>query len=566
MASVHRITTSLLSVLFLLVLFSGFGYCAGTPDRPDKALFYPDEVQLSVSVEAEALALPSGGHGFVVALPEGALADTFMLSIDDMPAQGYYWPGKTEKEAILALLGKQVPNFAGLPENERNPERRALLEKQLPLAAEAARAEGDLKATQMRLNLLKKSFDTYGGQEGKNISPAEEAGRLFDLFGNEYARLQKDLLLQQKALADTKDLLARAQKELSDFDRFHGGEVVVIPYDKDGRQKLHYSYVLPASCEISYRLDARPDKGEFSVSQDVAFRQNSGFSWKNVDLYVSTVRRDKTLRPLNINPWEIRLVARPKPAAKYEMAQGNMAMMDAEVAPQAMSPQPAKLKKARAMAAAPVLQERGTYRVWSLGSRTIAHGAPVNLSLASDVYPAKFRYTLRPISSPKGFLTADIDLPNPLELPPGMAQFSVDGGVMGRQAFSFDGNKGSIFFGSDPQVTAIMKEIRQTSGEQGFFSKEQTRAWQWEITVKSTRPKPVVAVLEDPAPFSKEEIVNLIIQSTPRPEEMVNDPDDGGARIYQWTLNLNPGEPVLVKHHVQMVAPVTPDKALIPGR
>ena len=191
---------------------------------------------------------------------------------------------------------------------------------------------------------------------------------------------------------------------------------------------------------------------------------------------------------------------------------------------------------------------------------------PVHLSLASDVYKAEYYYTLRPVSSPKGFLTADLNLPAALELPPGTAQFSVDGAVMGRQNFSFNGDRGTIFFGSDAQVTASMKDMQQTSGEQGFFSKEQTRSWHWQITVKNTRPKPVNIVLEDPAPVTRNENVNIIAQSTPRPEEIVNEPRFGGARIYQWKATLPPGESLVIKHQIQVIAPLLPDTVIAPGR
>ena len=555
------------AIVFSICLLPAFAQGGLLPAQPDKALFYPDEVQLSVTVEANAVSLPSGGKGFVVVLPQGVLRDTFMLSLGGAPAQGYYWPEKEEKEAILASQGKPAPAFANLPDNETDAARRALLEKLFPLDTEAARIAGEVHSVQMRRDLLRKSYENYGQNAGEKVSPAEEAAKLSALYGDAYARLEKELLLQQKSLADASQALARAQKELENFDRLHNGDVVVIPHDEGGRQKLEYAYVLPASCEQSYRLDARPDKKEFSLNQDAAFRQDSGFSWKDVDLYLSTVRRDKTLRPANLRPWEIRLVSRPK-AADYKMSQASSVMRE-EQAMMAPAPAPSEdslMVKQEARPRINTVEDRGTYRVWSLGKRDIAHGMPVNLSLASNVYPAKFMYTLRPIHSPKGFLTADVDLPEAIELPQGMAQFSVDGAVMGRQFFSFDGNKGTIFFGSDPQVTAIMRDLKRTSGEQGFFSKEQTRSWHWEITLKSTRPNPVVAILEDPAPVSKDEAVNLIVQSTPRPEELVNEPIYGGARIYRWEVTLNPGEPVLVNHQIQLVVPMTPDKEISPGR
>lgn len=561
-----RLLPVLLSALLLAGSFPAAAFSCNTyPSQPASAVFYPDEVQLTVEESLEPVTLPSGRKGLVISLPSGAMRDSFMLSVGGVPAQGYYWPERDEREAVLALCGKQpVPNFSRLPENETSVQRKALLEKLVPLAEDVARKEGALRATQSRLELWQKAFDQFNGNAGGKISPADEAVKLTESYAQQYPGLFSDAEMQGRALEDARNLLARAEKELLDFDRLTKGEVVVVPVDAADKQDLSYAYVLPASCNISYRLDARPDKSEFSVNQDVALQQHSGFAWKNVDLYVSTVRRDKTLRPVNIWPWKISVhdksENKPRPAIG-QVAQKSMRMQEYQAAmPEVM------MDAAPAAAPEPVQQERGTFRLWSLGKQTMDYGAPVNLSLASDVHQAKFHYTLRPINNPKGFLTAEVALSKPLELPPGMAQFSVDGAVMGRQMFSFNGDKGIIFFGSDPQVTATMRDLQQTSGEQGFFSKEQTRSWHWQITLKSTRPNPVNVVLEDPAPVTEVEAVNIITQSMPRPEETVNEPKYGGARVYRWNLTLQPGEAQMVDHQIQLVAPLMPDKVIEPGR
>jgi len=215
--------------------------------------------------------------------------------------------------------------------------------------------------------------------------------------------------------------------------------------------------------------------------------------------------------------------------------------------------------------AAPVAEERGTFRLWNLGKRRIEHKTPVTLALASDTYPASFLYTIRPLSNPKGFLTASLSLPEALELPPGMAQLSVDGAAIGSRRFSFNGDKGEIFFGSDPQVTATMRDLRRSGGQQGFFSKEQTLLWHWQITLRNTRGKAVAVVLEDPAPTATDNAITVKATSTPKPETVVNDPEHGGAAIYRWKASLKPGESLVVEHKVEVSAPAGQDKVLDPG-
>lgn len=545
--------------------------CNAVPSQPYKVFFYPDEAQVEVEESLSPVTLPSGENGFLIPLPSQAKRDSFLVSVDGTPAQGYYWLDEKERDAALfACRNIPLPNGAVLPENETSPERKAILEKIAPLAEELALTEGRLAAAEARLTLWKKTLEEFGPGRKSSFSEADEAAKLDAAYAENYPQLHVSAQKERRALEDVQRRLAKAEQELQEFDHDRGVSVIAIPVKAGSKapQKLSYGYILPASCQISYRLDARPDSGEIGISQDVVLYQNSGLAWKDVDLYVSTVRRDKTLRPSLLPQWQVALASKaPQARARMEskatmkkeldmMALSQVAVSE-ELAPEPIPAAPAP---------APIMEEKGTFRLWGLGKQNVMAGAPVHLSLASDTYKAEYYYTLRPISSPKGFLTADLALPSSLELPPGMAQFSVDGAVMGRQIFSFNGDKGIIFFGSDPQVTVTMRDMKQTSGEQGFFSKEQTRSWHWQITVKNTRPKPVDIVLEDPAPVTRNDNINIITQSSPRPEEVVNEPRFGGAHIYRWKAALPSGESLVVKHEIQVIAPLLPDMEIAPGR
>ena len=523
----------------------------------------------------------------MLSLPPGADRASFLLSINGSPAGGYFWLDKDERDAALAARkGVPLPSNALLPENETSPERRALLEKYVALAEEAAQREGALAATDARLALWEKSLagipQWLGGapnpEAEAEIRPGKEKKRSPDellKLDSAYVQLLPGLHLdrakQRRALEDTQLRLAKAERALEEYDLKEGGEIVVVPYA--GAEKtalrLRYGYVLPASCSLSYRLAAQPDKDSVSIAQDVALSQTSGFAWNKVDTFVSTLRRDGMLKPELIRPWEILL--RP-----VHMFKGDAR----EEMPMAMAPAPQqaavnqRVKKGSLMlveeAAVPPFEpqqeERSTFRLWSLGKQRIEHKTPVRLPLATDTYPAKYHYTLRPVSNPKGFLTAELSLPAAIELPPGPAQFSVDGVAVGQQGFSFNGDKGVIFFGSDPQITATVRNLKRSSGEQGLISKEQTLSWHWQISLKSARSKPVSVLLEDPAPDTSDERIAITAESSPKPELVVNPSEYGGAKVYRWKASLKPGETLIIDHKVQAVAPKTDGYELDPGR
>jgi uncharacterized protein (TIGR02231 family) len=537
-------------------------------------VFYPDEARLTVARRVRPVTLPSGNQVLLIALPVGAAPESFSLSVDGAPAQGYYWPDEDERDKLLALCpDKAASSHALLPENESSPERKALLDALVPLAEDSARKEGELAAAEARLALWRKSLEEYGRSDKGRFPPADDAAKLDAAYAEHYPEIYTGLENRRRALEDARRSLRKAEKALRDHDQLRDGPLAVVPLEgmvvgqsaAGAEASVDYAFSLPASCEIGYRLDARPDAGQFKLDQDATLRQNSGFAWNGVNLYVSTVRRDKELRPAGIRPWVVRLVKKEAEGANA------LGFRQREVAPAPMMAQQFASDSVsqvarKAVPPAAAQEERATFRVWKLGKRSIAAGTPVTLSLSTEILPASFCYTLRPSLSPRGFLTAEIALPKVLELPPGLARFSVDGAVMGSQRFSFNGDKGEIFFGSDPQITATMRDLQKTAGEQGFFNKEETRSWHWEITLRNGRQRTVQVVVEDAAPTTDAEDVNIIAQSTPRPEEVVNEARKGGAHIFRWKATLNPGTPMTIDHQIRLVAPITPDRELAPGR
>ena len=572
-----------LVALFSLCLGLGFTLPAGAwnpaPSQPAVAVFYPDEIQITVEESLSPETLPAGGTGFLLSVPAWVRHDSFLAAVNGLSAGGYYWLTREERDAALAARKNlPVPGKGSLPENEPSPERRALLEKLLPLTEECARLEGELAGAEARLLLWQKSLERYGnGDDAVPLSPgtflsapsmADEADKLDLSYKQRYAALYLEREQSRRALADARTRLGPAQKALDDFDRAAGCELVAVPWSGPGKDRLalRYSYTLPGSCRYSYRLTAYPDKEEIVLAQDADLTQNSGFVWEKVDLYLSTLRRDKTLRPFVVTPWQISLQKR-RPAGKNSpAAEPRLRQEPMQSAVTKESPAQWADASEEAKQPSPVREEKASFRLWSLGKQRVEHDIPVRLALATDRLKAKFLYTLRPISNPKGFLTAEISLPEALELPPGKAQFAVDDAVVGRQAFSFNGDRGVIFFGSDPQVTAVMRDVKQSSGEEGFFNKEETRSWHWRITLKNTRNKAVDAWLEDPVPDAVNEAVKVSVESRPAPEAIVNPPEQGGAKIFRWKTTLKPGEPYEISHKVRLSAPLDKDLEFIPGR
>ena len=541
---------------------------AAAPSQPVSVVFYPAEAVLSVEETLTSQPLEDGTYGFLLILP--ALADraSFSATLDGRPATGFYWleePGR--RPLAREQIGEHQPRLPLPdsqremdPENEPSPERRALLENLLPLREGIAAKSGTLAAVEGRLKLLEQHSAPFKEQP----LAAEDLARLDALWEENLPSLYVLYEKEQRALYNLRQRHAAIQETLEKFDAGRKFSRVVLPLGATATKvTLRYSYSVPASFDIDYRLLAYPEKQTLTVEQGIALKQNSGFSWKETEVTVASLGRDRSLEPSRPRRWLIEEQAAiplpPPPMRAEKIAASNLAQRSQthEIADESMVEQPDSWSAADQ-------EQKSTFRVWKLGRLNIAPSTPVRAALASDSHKAAYYYTLRPASYFRAFLTAELNLPAPLELTQGQARFFVDDAAIGQGAFSFNGSQGSIFFGADPQVTGVMRNLKHSSGESGIIRKEQTLDWNWSILVNNNRAYPVEVRVEDPLPESAEASFRLEVKSTPQPELASTSLNQGNIKIYRWKLKLKAGEQASITHEVRLTAPL--DKQVNPGR
>lgn len=526
-------------------LFSGSALATDEPAPPVSALFYPNEIYLTVEERLVPEPVDGKSAGLRIVLPAAAVRPSFSATVDGSPANSFYW---------LDASVKPAPQFRPLPgdapKDPADPRRTAVLETIKTIQGAIDEKNASLNARQTRLNLWQK------------VDPKDEKFSLDDILKLDSALAERLADLHAADTRDKRDMdelrhkLDAAQAELRRIDTVTVRNVAVIPAPDTGKPVLvRYSYIMPGSSSSSYRVTAYPSRETLAIEQEATLFQGSGQVWKDVDVYISTTRRDTTLRPAALAPWRISFNP-PEPVVMAERA-----------APRAPMAQMAQLdirKEARTVHPAPAQAEMGTFRLWSLGKKTIDSGVAVTLPLAKDEYTASYYYTLQPSVNPKGFLTAFLDLEKALELPQGKARLFVDNVSVGEQNLAVNGNTATLFFGSDPQVTAVMRDLKRSTGEKGIISKEQSVLWHWEITVRNGRSRPVEAWVMDPLPDEQDTAIKVVSESKPKPETAASATQLGATRVYRWKFTLQPGETQVIDHTVRITAPA--DKPLNPGR
>lgn len=531
----------------------------GLPSQPSSVLFYPDEAQINVNEELAQTRFKEGRRVTLI-VPANVDESTFFAKVEGNQIAGVFWHEEESNLPVNPLpggAGGQVSNRPIMPldpQEEPSLERRALLAAYLDLKSEETKVNGRLQAAESRHTMW-----TRNNSGEKGLSPAD-ALNMDKALAEKLPQLIEDIEKNRALLSGLIQKRAKAEFELRRYDQQHRTREVdvLLRNPATGSVKIQYSYIVPAAYSSSYRVSALPGEETVGIDQQATLTQQSGMTWKDVEVMLSTTRRNTRLAPSDLYSWYINIHEKE---ADSRYARGAN-KMSAEVS--ASAPLEPMMADEVATSSGMLEQEElSTFRLWKLGKRTLESDTPLVVDLAQDTYKAEFYYTLRPSVDPRGYLTAKLTFPEPIELAAGKAQFLVDETAIGWQNFSLEGKESYIFFGLDPQVSVTMRNLERVEGQQGFISKEQTLTWHWEFIVKNNRSRDINIRLEDSMPHLGNKDIKLEVVSTPKPAEK---PDERAKseRVYTWLTTLKPGEEYKVDHKVSITAPK--DKELQPGR
>ena len=534
------------------------------PLKPDTLTFYIGEARATLNRTLPVSTLPEGSKAIRIALPHNVNKQSVQVSMGGQPVSSITWearpdwPTPLHEATVTASAGglngvkRAEPwNTAPLrhqyltrtPANENNPERKALLMVIATLETQESLHLGNVTAAESGIAFWQSGSIVAGK------GPIDTVPGLANNIEREIPRLQTALVTERAALFEVQRKLARARHDLARFETANISEVALVPVEEDKAQaEITCQYRMPAQTSVRYRIYALPGSNQLEIRQIAELVQASGANWSDVDVSLALINRTGRLNPAIPSPWLLDykrdLAAKGANSLAYApVPQVEMVYADSVVPQQRMRPQE------------PQQEPMATYQLWKLGKRTLNHAENTSIELAHNTFKADYFYTLRPSYSGQGYLTASLLLPKIMEMPAGPADYFIDNDYAGTTMFSLNGNKATIFFGTDPQVTVVTRNLEAKKGELGFLAKDQTRVWHWEYTVRNMRPKPVAIVVEEAQPLSGNESISLKVESTPLPHTVI--PDDPAMheklKLFVWKKTLASQEDWLIDHKVTAV-------------
>jgi uncharacterized protein (TIGR02231 family) len=374
--------------------------------------------------------------------------------------------------------------------------------------------------------------------ESQAGSAAADAGHAERLASTIHARVN-DLLLkradQERRAKETGERIGELRRKLEELTgdaqkRWQG--VVTLGGLQDDAPAIDVSYVL-SGCGWTplLRLDGVPRESRVEFSFDAEIWQSTGAIWDRVDLSLATLRPRQRIDPPGLPAW----IVQPRPMPMLRKGMERQEMM--AVAPEAA----ADMGGVRE-------EERATFSLYRLGTRTLPPGDRVRLTVRSEQWPATFTHLLRPAQAEETFVQAQVKLDKAVQIPSGSASYHLDGALLGKRPLDLAGRELTLSFGSDPLVTGREVLVDRTAGSGGIFGRRQTHLWDLRVEAENKRGHAIDLVVEEALPQGRHESVAIEIKA--EPEFTARELDRG-----IWALTIEAGGTATRRLTVRITAP-----------
>ena len=407
-----------------------------------------------------------------------------------------------------------------------------------------------LKDTRKNIQATIRGLDTqiqfWQLQTKAKLKTMTDVYNMSTAIGKNVQKAYQDKLSKESELERIDKQIKEAQ---DDLDRTAGRketawEVTVIFSGARGSEAtLTYSYSL-AGCgwHPLYRLEAKPKDKQIIFTWEAEIWQSSGQDWNNVSVNLATLKPPSSISPAELTPW----IIKPRPQFRREGTR-QKALKSAAAADQVDAEAPAE---EAAVGARQVKQT--TYSLWQIGKKHIPAGAKQKVKIAEELWPSEFTYMARPSQSSQVFLRAKVNLPEAKDIPSGSSLYIVDGAILGKRNFALAGQEATIFFGTDPLVTAGTQLISKKSGEKTFLQDKQTYTWDWRTDIQNSRNSPVRVLVEEPNPQPRDERIAVTLKCDP-------DPTEKTPSSLTWDMDISAGQKKSLFMTVRIEAPKNMD-------
>ncbi len=266
----------------------------------------------------------------------------------------------------------------------------------------------------------------------------------------------------------------------------------------------------------TYELRALPAKDQVEMVYSAEVHQKTGEDWSGISLHLSTAAPAIGAQAPELQPWYLNLY-RPRPMRAMAKA--------AEAAPQAVMMAVDEAQASAGYAPAPsIVESKGLSVNFNIsGKRDLPSGEDATKVLIHRrIFPAALSYLTIPKLGTNAYLKGTFENSSEYPFISGTALTYVDGDYVGKSELQNKavGEKVELSLGIDPNLKIKHEQIKRFERNKGMISKKTEVEFLYKITMENYHPKSILLQVEDQAPISRNEEIEVSdIKLTPEPAE-----------------------------------------------
>ena len=502
----------------------------------DRVTAYPDGAKVTRAVDFD---VPAGQHRLLIGdVPAGFNAESLRIS-----------GGNGLVVGAISMRDDR------LPPDEREVVEREAIQDDIDALRDRIRGRINDKAAQELVIDAAKAriefLETLGGQQAKDVALGGDAPtvdtllKMVELVGAETLRAMQDAQAAREVIFGIDRDVDDMQEDLAELRQKL--EAVALPLADRVIVSLDVSAEDAAlgSLQVSYTTweagwmpvyDLRLDQvaGNVTIDRQVSLFQDTGESWQDVAMTVSTARPNLQLDPGELYSrlaylYDPIIDARERTVGTLSMAAPVMMEMVAE--------------ESQADRLTASLDFQGLTAIYHLPDtiRLDGDGAEVLFAIDETTFDVDLTARATPLLDSNAYLYADLKNDSSAPYLPGFARLYRDGAFIG-QTDDFPmiaaGQSIDLAFGEIDGITTERVTLFRESGESGVFTSSNDKVEEYSLKVENLTGTAWDVVLYDRVPYSEQEDLEIKIDARPTPTQT---DVDGKRGVLSWAFNLPTG-------------------------
>lgn len=548
--------TPLLACLLLTAATPAFAAEVSAPSRVDAVTVFPQGAEVSRIAKVK---LEKGGHTVILSdLPADAIGRSIRV---EGQATGKLEIGSVDSRRLMV---PRTDVQASATERRRIEDEIELLRDQKSVSEAQLLAAETQKALITNLSQLPtRPAPVQGADRGENWS------EILATITSGSAEAHRSALDAQVKIRNLDRQIEDLEKKLASLS----------PGEEERTEvKVHVEALAPLDADLVVRYqiqnaswsalyDARLATGDkattpvLSLIRRAEIRQNSGETWDNVALTLSTTRPNAGAGVPDLRPVTVDFEAPPPPprpvAAPMADGAGDFKRKDRqlEAMPESMVAAAAPPMEAVEEAAATAVSAPFQAVFAVAGRAGVSNtGEAKRVQLLVEKIEPELSVKAVPKDDDKAYLYAKMVLPQGTPLLPGPISLFRDGTFVGQGSLPLlsPGEDHEMGFGVDDLVRVKHALVEEKRGETGLISTSRTDVRSYKLTVKNMHEREMRVTVMDQMPVSNNQDIKVELVGRTAPTK-TNVEDKRG--VLQWDLTLDPDQEQTIDFGYRVVWP-----------